>query len=126
MRTRSKKSSYYISPHRYLELYHFSLQYDEWKKELLESTELPGKGERYLELDPTGEVATRRALLKKRIELIEWCAKNSDAFIGGWILLAVTKGLSYSTLWSKYRIPCSKELYFNRYHKYFWLLDGKR
>ena len=122
----SKSNPYYISPHRYLELRHFCLQYDEWKKRLAEIVELPSESYLYLERDVTGNVASLRAELKKRIELVEWCAKNADAFIGGYILEAVTKDLSYNTLWTKYRIPASKDLYFNRYHKFFWLLDSRR
>lgn len=129
MRVRSKLSKsnqYYISPHRYLELYHFCLQYDEWKAEIAKTTFLPSDAELILEFDPTGEIASRLAELKRRIELIEWCAKNADKFIGGYILLAVTKNFSYNTLWTKYRIPCGKDLYFDRYRKFFWLLSARR
>lgn len=129
MRVRSKLSKsnqYYISPHRYLELYHFCLQYDEWKEEVAKITFIPSDSDVYLESDPTGETASRLAELKKRIELVEWCARNADKFIGGYILLAVTKKISYNTLWTKYRIPAGKDLYFDRYRKFFWLLSGRR
>lgn len=118
----SKKNQYWISKHRYLELYHFCLQYPEWKKKLASICILPDDPG----FDPTGEIASRIAGLRFKIELVEWCARNADAFIGGWILEAVTKGLSYDTLWSKYHIPASKDLYFNRYHKFFWLLDSRK
>ena len=120
----SKKNQYYISAYRYLELKYFCLQYDDWRKRLLEISELPSDPE--LSSDVTGNVATERTILSDKIKMVEDCARNADAFIGGWILLSVTKGVSYNTLYSKYRIPASKGLFFNRYHKFFWLLNNRK
>lgn len=122
----SKSNPYYISSEKYLELFHFCLQYDEWKEELNKISLLPSSPEGYLADDPTGEIAVKRALLKNKIELVEQCAKETDKFIGGYILAAVTKRLSYNTLYSKYRIPCGKDYYFERYRRFFYLLAGRR
>ena len=118
----SKKNPYWVSRHRFLELYHFSLQYKEWVKEIAETIYIPSDPE----FDPTGEAAARLARLKSNCSLVEECSKAADAVLWKFIFMAVTEGLSYDTLRSKYHIPCGKDYYFVRWRKYFWLLSCRK
>ena len=129
----SIKNKYYIDRHRYYELKHFCLQYPEWKKtyteleepsigssaaEKLPSTNIPG--------DPTANLALRKAHLKERIKMVEKAAQKADDELYGYILKAVTEELSYTYLKSQLNIPCGKDLYYDRYRRFFWLLNESR
>ena len=129
----SMKNRYYIDKHRHYELKHFCLQYPTWKKayidldnlgisvstiERIPSSNLPG--------DPTAKRAVVKAQLTERIEMIERVAKEADDYLWRYILKAVTENLSYTYLKSKLDIPCGKDMYYDRYRKFFWLLSKVR
>lgn len=129
----SEKSKYWIDKHRHYELKHFCLQYPKWKRayasmsksnisssigERLPSTNIPG--------DPTAKCAMRKAYYKERIELIERTAKEADCDLYNYILKAVTEELSYTYLKSKLEIPCGRDMYYDRYRRFFWLLSNSR
>lgn len=88
---------YRISKHRYYELKHFCLQYHEWH----------------------GDANGYRNLIR------ETCDK-ADPALGYYIFKAVTEDLSYTYLKTKMDIPCGRSMYFDRYRKFFWLLDDAR
>lgn len=129
----STKNKYWIDKHRHYELKHFCLQYPRWKKayaafddssvslSMLESfptNNLPG--------DPTAKRAVMKAHYLERIKLIEEIAKEADRYLYKYILKAVTEELSYTYLKSRLEIPCSRDMYYDRYRKFFWLLSEAR
>ena len=129
----SEKNKYYIDKHRYYELKHFCLQYNEWKKayvaccesiiftskfEKLPSDNTPG--------DLTAKYAMRRAQYAEKIQMIETLAKEADEFLYPYILKGVTEGVSYPYLKGKLDIPCGRDMYYDRYRKFFWLLSEAR
>lgn len=129
----SEKNKYYIDKHRHYELKHFCLQYPDWKRTYAEidgstiattsfnkipSGNLPG--------DPTGKRAVAKARLSERIKMIESIARETDDYIYDYILKAVTEGLSYTYLKSRLDIPCGKDMYYDRYRRFFWLLNKVR
>jgi hypothetical protein len=62
----------------------------------------------------------------ERIKVIETAAKEADEFLYPYLLKAVTEGLSYPYLKTKMNIPCGKDMYYDRYRKFFWLLSESR
>ena len=129
----SIKNRYWIDKHRHYELKHFCLQYPSWKKAYIDldsvgisisttdkipTGNLPG--------DPTGKRAVVKAQLTERIEMIEHVAKEADDYLWHYILKAVTENLSYTYLKTKMNIPCGKDMYSDRYRKFFWLLNKVR
>lgn len=130
----SDKNKYYIDKHRYYELKHFCLQYKEWKKayELCNDSiifttsvnDTPGGGN--LPSDLTAKYAIKKAHYAERIGVIEKAAKEADEFLYPYLLKAVTEGLSFTHLKSKLEIPCGKDMYYDRYRKFFWLLSEAR
>lgn len=129
----SEKNKYYIDKHRYYELKHFCLQYNEWKKayascndavifassmEKTPSTNIPS--------DLTAKYAIKKMYYAERIQMIEKAAMESDEFLYRYILKAVTEGLSYPYLKTKLDIPCGKDMYYDRYRRFFWLLSEMR
>lgn len=128
----SKKNKYWIDKNRHYELKYFCLQYPIWKKEILNlhksrsssivermpSGNLPG--------DPTGDYVTTKLYYSNKIDLIERVAREADGYLYKYILKAVTEGYSYVYLKSRLKIPCSRDVYYDRYRKFFWLLSQER
>lgn len=129
----SEKNKYYIDKHRYYELKHFCLQYNEWRKiyaSCCETIVFASKFEKVasdgVPSDLTAKYAMKRALYGDRIKLIEKAAKDADDYLYPYILRAVTEGLSYTYLKSKLEIPCGRDMYYDRYRRFFWLLSEAR
>lgn len=129
----SVNNKYWISKHRYYELKHYCLQYPIWKSayaafddtgiplsmiEKFPTSNMPG--------DPTGKRAVMKAYYKEKIKLLENVAMEADPYLHKYILKAVTEELSYNYLRSKLDIPCGRDMYYDRYRKFFWLLSQKR
>jgi hypothetical protein len=129
----SVKNKYWIDKHRHYELKHFCLQYPMWKKayagcddssismstiDYIPSSNLPG--------DPTAKRAMLKAHYGKKIDLIEKAARDADKYLYEYILKAVTENLSYTYLRTKLSIPCGKDMYYDRYRRFFWLLSESR
>lgn len=120
----SKSNKYYISKHRYYELKHFCLQYPEWKKKII-IFERSIKNANFID-DPTGENATKLADLENNIKLIHNISLQADESLSNYIFKAVTEERSYTNLKTMLEIPCGKDMYYDRYRKFFWLLDKER
>lgn len=125
----SKKNPYYLSKHRMLELKHFCLQYEEWRKERAKITVLQSYG--YGKIpggeisDKTAKLAMRAAELDGYMTMVVRCCKEADSYIWTWLLEGVTEGVGYEVLRAR-GIPCGKDYYYDRYRKFFWLLDKER
>jgi hypothetical protein len=129
----SDKNKYWIDKHRHYELKHFCLQYPKWKKiysdmnelsislskiENVRASNIPG--------NPTEKCAIKKAYYADRIKLIEQVAIEADKYLWKYILMAVTEGLSYTYLKTKLDIPCGRDMYYDRYRRFFWLLSQSR
>ena len=129
----SEKNKYYIDKHRHYELKHFCLQYREWKKayadccdavifaskcDCIRSSNIPS--------DLTAKYAIKKAEYDAKIKLIEQIAREADEYLHYYILRAVTEGLSYTYLKARLDIPCGRDMYYDRYRKFFWLLSEAR
>lgn len=129
----SENNKYWISKHRYYELKHFCLQYPVWKKmydtyndgnifspnlkKQIRTDNIP---------DTTSKYAIERSYYAKRIEMIEQTAIATDPDLYPYIIKAVTEGLSYTYLKTKLEIPCGRDMYYDRYRKFFWILSNSR
>lgn len=129
----SMKNKYYIDKHRYYELKHFCLQYNEWKKEyakceesVIFTSQLDRLPSNNVPSDLTAKYAMQKAFYQQRIQMIEIAARDADDFLYPYILKAVTEGLSYTYLKTKLDIPCGKDMYYDRYRRFFWLLSEAR
>lgn len=125
----SNKNPYHISKHRYYELKHFCLQYHEWESKLTELYLQPKSvsivEEKFDENigHPTEILAIERVKLEKNLKEVEQAAIEADPDLYRYIFIAVTEGVSYEFLYTKEDIPCSRETYYNRYRKFFYILD---
>ena len=129
----SEKNKYYIDKHRYYELKHFCLQYSEWKKayascneSIIFASDFEQKTSSNVPSDITAKYAIKRAFYAGRIKIVEKAAMEADEFLYPYILKAVSEGLSYTYLKTKLDIPCGRDMYYDRYRKFFWLLSEAR
>ena len=126
----SGKSKYHLSKHRYLELKHFCLQYPDWKRQLRELDGMKASGLIFggnVEwADGTGRLGIKRAELSTKIELIEQISRKAEPTLAGYILLCVTEGRTFPQMQAAMDIPCGKNMFYDRYRKFFWLLDQER
>lgn len=127
----SERNKYWIERHRYYELKHFCLQYPIWKKAYIlacSKSKVPDISgvENNKISKPTEDCALLRVYYSDRIAMLEQVAKETDSTLSSYILKAVTTGLSYDLLRVQMNIPCSKDIYYNLYRRFFWLLDKAR
>ena len=129
----SMKNTYWIERHRYYELKHFCLQYPAWKKAYNSLLGLSSRRDvdnvsrnKYQTSNPTEHSSMIRAMYAERMRLVEDAAEESDSDIFNYLILAVTKGVSYENLKTMYDIPCCREKYYESYRKFFWILNQKR
>ena len=129
----SIKNRYHIDKHRHYELKHFCLQYPKWKKAYIESLDadiplsmIDGSHTSEGVYDPKSSRALTRAYYSKRMRMLEQVAKDADKYLWFYILKGVTEGLSYTYLRTKLDIPCGKDMYYDRYRRFFWLLSEIR
>ena len=128
----SKKNKYWIDKNRFYELKYFCLQYPIWKKayEALDGIKLCSYDLTSIRSntisDLTGRCVEERSIYFERIHAIEKASIEADPYIANYILKAVTEGYSYNYLKSRLEIPCGKDLYYDRYRRFFWILDQLR
>lgn len=127
----SEKNKYWIDRHRYYELKHFCLQYPYWKE--VYSTDVAPRGSSFemmastnIPSNPTARHAELKAQYSERMEMIEEAAKRADEELYKYILKAITEGLSYTHMKTRMDIPCGKDMYYDRYRRFFWILDQIR
>ena len=129
----SCKNKHWINRHRYYELNHFCLQYPDWKRA---RSELDGfnssgsvrifEGKSGLLSSPTEHAAEARIYFTERIRMIEDAAAEASDCLGKYILIGVTEDLSYDKIKARLDIPCGKDLYYETYRRFFWILDKAR
>lgn len=128
----SEKNQYWISKHRYYELKHFCFQYEEWKRKLKELSFLPpnsiGTKQSYTGQvsNPTANNAELIERYKRRIDMVERVATETDDILGEYLLVAMTRGISYDKLRASMNIPCGRDTYYQMYRRFLWLLDQAR
>ena len=126
------EKKYGISKHKFLQVYHFCMQYNEWKDELkyktdtvrsLNVSDMPkGSGAG----NPDEALAIRRAEISERCKLIERTCIEADPDIYRWLLKAVTnEGVGYTYLKERMDIPCGHNMYYDRRRKFYWLMAQK-
>lgn len=127
------EKKYNISKHRFLELRHHCMQYQEWKRELANITNTvkaieygkEGKGSAPLG-SATEKLAIKRSELEEKCKAIEQAAIETDAELYQWILEGVTTDYAtYRYLRDAKGMPCGDQKYYRTRRKFYWILDKK-
>lgn len=130
----SKKSKYWIPKHRYYELKHFVQQFPEWKEYMLSTdsmvkTRIDGihrQNKRVPDSDPVWETVKIRDKYRKWIDLCHNVAEKTDDKLGPAIWHSIIHDESYDQVNARQQLPCSKDTWYDLYHKFFFLLDKYR
>lgn len=104
---------YELSRHRFAELKHFCLQYDEWKHQhqILTKQSLPPP-----------DSAVPKTAYSQAIRLIEMTAEDTNGELAQYILASVTRDVSISML----HLPCDSKTFDFYRRKFFWLLSERK
>lgn len=126
----SKKNKWWIPKHRYYELKHYCLQYEDWQDKVKSHSDIRSSEVVRTNIvewsDPVGNEAAYREYYLLQIDMVESSAYEADKDIGSYIIKAVTEDLSFTVLNMVYNIPCGKDMYYDRYRKFFYILDAKK
>lgn len=129
----SKNNEYYIPKYRFLELKNFCLQYSDWKKAINSIDGFSGycrseimDKKVYRAMSSVEFSVINREEFKKRIDFINKAADIADKEIAKWLIIGVTNPVSYDYLKNIHGIPCSRDTYYRRYRKFFFILDKIR
>ena len=128
----SEKNPYWIDKHRFYELKHFCLQYPRWKKAKAELDSMTRsnidiyKSKTNDVSKPVEKSVEDSLYYSERMELIEKLCNEASIEFGNYLFKAVTEGYSYNYLKTTLGIPCCKEIYYDCYRRFFWLLSKVR
>ena len=130
----SNKNRYWIERHRYYELKHFCLQYPIWKQAYAfhdgystrSASIVDHQSDHSDDLTPTERHAEARIYYADRMKLVEQAAIAASPEFSIYLLKAVTEGLSYDHIKASSDIPCCKDVYYDLYRRFFWLLNQTR
>lgn len=118
----SKKNPFWIPKNRYYELKYFCLQFWDWQKRRNELDGLATRENR----EPTEWEALERTELDQKIRMVMSSARLATHDYDKYLIIGVTKGLSYDTMSAREVLPIGRDTYYNLYRKFFWILDGAR
>lgn len=127
----SKRNKYWLSRQRYLSLYYFCLQYHEWKDEYAtldgkKAINLDGMPHGSSSGSPTEALGIRRAELSNMIKVVEETAHETDPMLEKYILRGVTdESVTFTYLQMMMDMPCSRNTYYQRKRRFYWLLSKK-
>ena len=76
--------------------------------------------------DPTAKTAIAKSYFGSRIHMIENIAAEADDSLAEYLIKGITEGWSYDILKARMNIPCCKDVYYNVYRRFFWLLSRER
>lgn len=130
----SVKSPYYIDRNRYLELKYFCMQYPMWIKAYhhLDGLMASPDGVAFVRRrnksagDPTAKVADAAVEFARKITMVEKAAFEANEILAKILIKGVTEGLSYDKLRASYDVPCGRDMYYDYYRKFFWILSKMR
>ena len=129
----SMNNPYWIPKHRFYELRHFCLQYPYWLHMYCSLN--PVKASRMVDpsykqqgthSDPTAVYAEQRLQYGKLIDMVRDTARKATPELCKYLLEGVTRGYSYDILKARLNIPCGRDMYYELYRKFFWILSQVR
>lgn len=129
-RRAEKTGKWRISKHEFYAALHFAYQYNDWKKELSSLMDM-SKAIQYSDMpkgninpDPVGDLVERRESLIRKIDMVERCAREADRELYEYIMLGVVnENVKYDNLYTLKGIPCSRNTYYDRRRKFYYLLS---
>ena len=130
-KTPTRNSEFYLPPEDYRCAVHWCLRYPGWLAELAikpdTSKAITYDKERVQtsnQFNPVEELAVRRAELQEKKDLLEQTVKEVDESISSFLLLGVTRGLTFRQLEGR-GIPCSINYYTKKRQEVYYRIAKK-
>lgn len=126
-----KRGKYKLSKHRFYMVYHYALQYREWKDEYksldgLKAMSIDGMPHGTTTGNPTESIGIKRDELMRKMKLIEDTVRETDENLYTWLLKAVTnEGTTYAYLSGIMSIPVSHTTYYDKRKEFYYNLSKK-
>lgn len=129
----SVRSRWWLPKYKFMTVYYYALQFQEWKNEYKTMTD-SSKAIRYDvprvqttgDSDPTEELASKRAELRRKMDEIEGLAEAAGAELSRWLLIGVTQeDATYNYLHDVLKMPCSRNTYSDRRARFYFELSRK-
>ena len=126
----SSRNPWKLEKERFLELKHFCLQYESWRVKVFEMTYLPVINRMEVKGTEKKNIVEEKAMLlanlQHNLNIVRECVEQADPDLRDYILVGVTQNKSYEWLVTNMNMPASSFMYYDRYRKFFWLLDKVR
>lgn len=127
------RGKYVLTKEEFLSAKYYALRYNQW---LAEYNSLKDSVGAVVADDmphavnnisaPTEKLATRRAELKSKMQIIEDAARETDEQIGMYILImATTPEMTFDRLKAEHKVPCERDMFYDCRRKFYWLLSKK-
>ncbi len=122
-----------ISGKRYKELCGFCEQYPEWKEKLNGITYIRAvqysddpQPSNHNNSDTTAKHAIRALALKRKVDLIEKCAKLADSDLWEYIIRSACYEESYEYLYGIKKLHIGRSAFYEKRRYFFYLLDMEK
>lgn len=122
---------YKLNKPEYLSAKYYALRYNAWLDEynsLKDSVAavVPDDMPRGTNIgNPTEKLAVRREELRRKMEVVEQAAIETDSDYYQWILKRVVNGLSYDYMYACDGLCCSRATFYRNVRKFYWILAKK-
>lgn len=73
--------------------------------------------------DPVSEIAVELASLSEKMGNVYEAAIKTDKELHDYILKAVTEGRSYDYMRLNYNVPCGRNVWYELYRRFFFILN---
>ena len=130
IRIPAENSKYGLPKQRFLTVYHYCLQYPEWEDEYqalkagtgISAVNYDGMPHGSNVGDPTSADAMRLADLDMKMQKIRDGVHEVAPDLYQWLLKGVTEGRPFWYLHDVMRMPCEKDVYYDRRRKFYFLM----
>lgn len=125
----SKRNKWWIPKDRYYELLYFVRQYSFYKRQIDEIIWATSHQDVYdpnYISDPTFEKASKIEMYQNYVNLIETAAREADSDIWEYIVKGVAYNRNYTYLNTILGMPACRDTYYDRYRKFFYILNLSR
>lgn len=134
IRIPQESSKYWLPKQRFLTVYHYCLQYPEWEDEYNALRSAIGvSGVNYDGMphgsgtgDPVSSDAMRLADLDMKMQQVKDAVHEVAPEIAPWLLKGVTEDRPFWYLHDVMRMPCEKDMYYDRRRRFYFLMASKK
>ena len=131
-RRNSYTGKYKLTKEEFLSAKYYALRYQAWiqeynaLKDAVKAIQYGDKTTGGPSDSSTERLAIRREELSRKVRIIEEAAREADMELQWYLLKAATcEGITFHHLKTMYKMPCERDMYYDRRRKFYWILSKK-